>query len=77
GGHDVPEDKIRRRYQRLWALVAQAFPHCDHVSVYDNSTSSGPRIVAQFADGHLVGEATWPAWTPVELTSRTSWGEQR
>ena len=75
GGHDVPEDKIRQRYQRLWGLVAQAFPRCDHASVYDNSSSTGPRIVAQFTDGHLVGEATWPAWTPVELTSHTSRGE--
>ena len=24
GGHDVPEHKIRERYQRLWALVAAA-----------------------------------------------------
>ncbi len=75
GGHDVPEDKIRQRYHRLWGLVAQAFPRCDHVTVYDNSSSNGPRIVAQFTDGHLVGEATWPAWTPVELTSHTSRGE--
>ncbi|PBC47101.1 AAA family ATPase [Rhodococcus sp. ACPA1] len=75
GGHDVPEDKIRQRYQRIWGLVAQAFPRFDHASVYDNSSSTGPRIVAQFTDGHLVGEATWPAWTPTELTSHTSRGE--
>src|SRR6202012_1354079 len=29
GGHDVPEDKIRQRYQRLWALIATAIAHCD------------------------------------------------
>ncbi|NHU49366.1 AAA family ATPase [Rhodococcus sp. A14] len=75
GGHEVPEDKIRQRYQRIWGLLAQAFPRCDHASVYDNSASTGPRIVAQFTDGHLVGEATWPAWTPAELTSHTSRGE--
>jgi len=75
GGHEVPEDKIRQRYQRIWGLLAQAFPRCDHASVYDNSSSTGPRIVAQFTDGHLVGEATWPAWTPTELTSHTSRGE--
>ncbi|WKN60435.1 zeta toxin family protein (plasmid) [Rhodococcus opacus] len=75
GGHEVPEDKIRQRYQRIWGLLAQVFPRCDHASVYDNSSSTGPRIVAQFTDGHLVGEATWPAWTPTELTSHTSRGE--
>ncbi|MDI9918472.1 zeta toxin family protein [Rhodococcus sp. IEGM 1379] len=76
GGHDVPEDKIRQRYQRLWGLAARAFPRCDHATVYDNSSSTGPRIVAQFTDGYLVGEATWPAWTPAELTSCTSRGER-
>lgn len=76
GGHDVPEDKIRQRYQRLWGLVAQAFPRCDHVTAYDNSASTGPRIVAQFTDGYLVGEANWPSWTPTELTASTSPGAQ-
>lgn len=71
GGHDVPDDKIRQRYQRLWALVAQAFPRCEHATVYDNSASTGPRIIAQFTDGHLVGEATWPAWTPADLRAYT------
>ncbi|MEU2005715.1 zeta toxin family protein [Rhodococcus sp. NPDC019627] len=76
GGHDVPEEKFRQRYRRLWGLVAQAFPRCDHATVYDNSSNTGPRIVAQFTDGYLVGEATWPARTPAELTSHTSRSEQ-
>jgi predicted ABC-type ATPase len=29
GGHDVPEDKIRQRYQRLWPLVAAAITRSD------------------------------------------------
>ncbi|QHE71004.1 hypothetical protein GFS60_04601 [Rhodococcus sp. WAY2] len=44
--------------------------------MYDNSSKTGPRLVALFTDGYLVGEATWPAWTPAELTSRTSRSEQ-
>ena len=66
----------KRQHRRLWGLVAQAFPRCDHATVYDNSSKTGPRIVALFTDGYLVGEATWPAWTPAELTSHTSRSEQ-
>ncbi len=70
GGHDVPEDKIRQRYQRLWDLVATAITRCDSTTAYDNSTRKGPRIVAQMSAGHLVGAASWPEWTPKVLASR-------
>ncbi|MCX5043498.1 zeta toxin family protein [Aldersonia sp. NBC_00410] len=73
GGHPVPEDKIRQRYHRLWALVANAILCCDCATVYDNSSATGPRIVAQFNDGDVVGAAVWPAWTPPDL--RAPWRE--
>jgi predicted ABC-type ATPase len=70
GGHDVPEDKIRQRYQRLWPLVATAITRCDSATVLDNSARKGPRIVAQMSAGQLVGAPMWPAWAPQVLTSR-------
>ncbi len=70
GGHDVPETKIRERYRRLWALVADAIARSDIVNVYDNSRLDGPRIVAQMSVGDMVGSPTWPAWTPEPLKSR-------
>ncbi len=72
GGHGVPEDKIRQRYQRLWALVAAAISRCDSATVYDNSATKGPRIVAQMSGGHVIGTPDWPTWTPQQLSSR--WG---
>jgi predicted ABC-type ATPase len=69
GGHSVPEDKIRERYQRLWRLLATAIIRCDSATVYDNSGLDGPRIVAQMNDGFSVGSPTWPAWTPDVLRS--------
>jgi predicted ABC-type ATPase len=69
GGHSVPEDKIRERYQRLWRLLATAIIRCDSATVYDNSQLEGPRIVAQMNDGFSVGSPTWPAWTPDVLRS--------
>ena len=70
GGHDVPECKIRARHRRLWRLVADGIPRCDQTTVYDNSRLKGPRIVAQLSGGTIVGAPTWPAWTPIELSSR-------
>jgi predicted ABC-type ATPase len=69
GGHHVPEDKIRQRYQRLWGLVAAAIRRCDSTTVYDNSWLKGPRIITQMSDGFLVGSADWPTWTPGVLRS--------
>ncbi len=64
GGHDVPDAKIRQRYQRLWPLVATAITRCDSATVYDSGGLKGPRIVAQFTDGFAIGAPAWPAWTP-------------
>jgi predicted ABC-type ATPase len=73
GGHDVPEHKIRERYQRLWPLVAQAVPRADRAVLYDNSRSEGPVKIAEFFGGLRIGAATWPEWAPGPVMSR--WGE--
>ncbi|MGZ5364890.1 MAG: zeta toxin family protein [Mycobacterium sp.] len=70
GGHSVPENKIRERYQRLWTLVADAITRRDQTTVYDNSQLKGPRIVAQMTEGFLVGSTARPDWTPRELAER-------
>lgn len=68
GGHDVPKVKIRERYRRLWPLVAQARELADATYVYDNSIAREPfRLVATYELGRLLGNPTWPAWTPPEL----------
>jgi predicted ABC-type ATPase len=68
GGHSVPEEKIRERFKRLWSLVVAAIDRADHATVYDNTAADVTRIVARFVDGDAVGEISWPAWTPHELT---------
>lgn len=37
GGHDVPEHKIRERWQRSHAILAEFVPHLDTLFVLDNS----------------------------------------
>ncbi len=70
GGHGVPEDKIRSRYQRLWSLVAKAIAHADTSHVWDNSHRDGPTEVALFAAGTPIGRCLRPPWASPELTSR-------
>ena len=70
GGHQVPEDKIRQRYQRLWDLVAAAAARADITTFYDNSTRRGPRIVARLDAGFETVSPDWPTWTPRTFTSK-------
>lgn len=68
GGHSVPEEKIRGRYQRLWGLVAEAAGICDEAFFYDNTSARNPfRLVAELDRGVPVGILAWPDWAPPEL----------
>ncbi len=72
GEHDVPEDKIRSRYHRLWPLVVDAIGRVDEAHVYDNSTTAAAlRRVASFFSGQPLEEPSWPEWTPEPLRSLT------
>lgn len=47
GGHSIPEEVIRRRYERgRINLIDLYFPLCDGWMVYNNSKSD-PRLVAE------------------------------
>lgn len=69
GGHDVPEDKVRARWARLWGNVAEMIAAATSAEVFDNS-GPGPRTVATFVAGEVVGAPRWPAWMPAELADR-------
>jgi len=66
GGHAVPEEKVRGRYRRLWALVATAQQLAHRTTFYDNATTKTSQV-AVFSRGRALGTPTWPAWTPPEL----------
>lgn len=70
GGHSVPIAKIRQRYHRLWPIVAAAATKADLATFWDNATPDGPRRVAMFIEGIVVGIPDWPAWAPEAVTDR-------
>ena len=70
GGHTVPEQKIRERYDRLWPLIAQARHRADTTRFYDNENDVRPlRLVAVYRRGRPQGAPQWPEWSPAALTT--------
>ena len=54
GGHFVPEEKIRNRYDRSGPLIRQAILSSDIGHVFDNSRLNQPPVrVLSFANGSL------------------------
>jgi hypothetical protein len=54
GGHDIPEDAIRRRYKGSLAHLPQVLALADEAVLVDNSEIQ-PRIVFQLRGGYVVG----------------------
>ena len=46
GGHNVPEEDVRRRYKRSFENLPSAIQRADHAILFDNSTEEGYRLVA-------------------------------
>jgi predicted ABC-type ATPase len=69
GGHDVPEEKIRSRWRRLWNNVVAMTELADSAEVFDNA-GPGPVTIATFVAGDIVGSPRWPDWAPEPLKVR-------
>lgn len=62
GGHDVPEEDIRRRFDRSKDSLPEAVGKADQTTLYDNSTGERHRIAAELTpDAYRFG-AEAPAW---------------
>jgi predicted ABC-type ATPase len=62
GGHDVPEEDVRRRYKRSFRNLAIALPRADHTIMFDNSTEVGYRLVAVLSSSEKLWFEPIPAW---------------
>ena len=61
GGHNVPVQKQRERFERIWPLIAEALRLADEGFAYDNCSARKPyRIAAHFEKRRLIGTARWP-----------------
>jgi len=61
GGHDVPEEDIRRRYTRSLENLTRAIQLVDRAEIIDNSSRSYQSI-AKFEKGKLISHISPPQW---------------
>lgn len=64
GGHDVPENKIRERYERNQSLIRDAVLQADRAYIFDNSSMGSPPKLALSFDKGVVNRVVEdvPAW---------------
>lgn len=65
GGHDVPEEKIRLRYERALRLLPQVISVCDWIAIYDNSTTPTPIFLK---DGTAMQILPCEDWSEQQIT---------
>jgi predicted ABC-type ATPase len=62
GGHFIPDDDVRRRYQRSLANLPEALRSADTATAYDN-TAGGARRVIEACNGRIVWRSEkLPPW---------------
>ena len=61
GGHSIPEETVRRRFQKRFYDLKKILPYCQNAKFYDNN--NGFQLVAQWQNGFLIlqGELR-PMW---------------
>jgi predicted ABC-type ATPase len=69
GGHDVPEEDIRRRYDRSLANLPFAVAKADHALLFDNSLKNGFQLVAHFDRSKAQWFQEAPSWA-LALTTK-------
>jgi predicted ABC-type ATPase len=53
GGHGVPKDRILKRWARSIAILGRIAPLAHALYVYDNTSLSGPVLIAKKVGGHV------------------------
>ncbi len=80
GGHDIPEDKIRERYDRSRVKLIELMPTVTELRVYDNSVEADPnaglppqpKLILHLKNGKIVGMCelrVTPDWAKPLLAS--------
>ena len=73
GGHDVPEDKIRKRFKKALEIIPELVEVCDIMHIYDNSENKPFRIFKK-RKTKFFGESNCN-WTLVDIKKLTGINE--
>lgn len=60
GGHDIPAEDVKRRYEKRFEDLARVLPYCNEVRFYDNE--NGFAEVGEYKNGGLIVKGTAPKW---------------
>jgi predicted ABC-type ATPase len=66
GGHNVPEEDVRRRYKRSFENLPTAIQRADHTILFDNSSEEGYRLVALLGPSGNQWFEPIPEWAVLE-----------
>ena len=70
GGHDIPEETVRKRFSGRWNALLKVLPYCDEATFFDNN--NGFVEVASYQNGELtLLTQTPPVWVK-ELQEKLS-----
>ncbi len=61
GGHDIPEQDVKRRYNKRFEDLANILPYCNEVKFYDNENGFVEK--AEYRNGELITKSkSIPKW---------------
>ena len=73
GGHDIPADKIRERWNRSRENLIRLLPRIDHLRVYDNSKEADPAEGLQPEPLLLLEMQRGQITAPADLSGAPDW----
>ena len=75
GGHDIPVEKIRERWNRSRENLIRLLPLIDHLRVYDNSSEADPAAGRQPQPVLLLEMQRGQITAPADLSNAPDWAQ--
>jgi len=75
GGHDIPEEKIRERWNRSRENLIRLLPLIDHLRVYDNSAEADPAEGQRPRPVLLLEMQRGKITAPADLSGSPDWAQ--
>ena len=75
GGHDIPKDKIRERWNRSRENLVRLLPLIDHLRVYDNSADADPAEGLKPQPVLLLEMKSGKITAPADLSGAPDWAK--
>lgn len=75
GGHDIPEHKVRERYDNSRVNLINLLPFLTEIRVFDNSEEGDPNQAGRPAPQLVLHLRDWVILAPSDLTKAPDWAK--